>query len=630
MSNTPADRPQVPLSGTGAVEPSSVTPDTVVPSGAELDHQDQPAPKPSYSCLVTGIEWERVTVSLHLRVNPAAPDAAPAVDPSELHFELVDGARVYPVNAIVIREGEFRIDINVTRFNGRRQIPNGTWRVRAQFDGAPRVVASYDGRELKALDEASRVFLYNKNLSVFVTGFGIAEDVDSLHFLMRTYQLNRSAPKKKKKRVGPIKAFKRRYLNEAHLIRYAGWIYRQINQRVGVKKGRILFASDQRLTIAGNLQRVQERLIERGLDSRLDMKYSFRMPRTTGWGTTLRILWLMATSEVILLDDYFGILKSIELDKKRTRVIQLWHAGSGFKSVGYSRFGNIGSPKFWHPHRQYTYAITGSTHLVPVYAEAFGIEESAVIPTGLPRVDWFLDDARTQSFTERFTREYPELDGKRVILFAPTFRGRSIYTAFYDYDWIDFDRLYEACGPDTVVLFRMHHFIKTPVPIPEQYRDRFFDFSHYSDGLDLLHKVDLLITDYSSIIYEFSLLDRPMIFYAPDKVNYEATRGFHRPYDDTAPGRVCITFDQVIDSITTGDFEQEKVAKFRAKNFDRIDTGAADRVIDWLILNNAPPVEAKVEEIVSTEFADGDPRPVTASVEIDGPGENSEAEEAAL
>ena len=537
-----------------------------------------------YDCDVERIEWERVYVTLHLRWSQHDP-ATPHVDDPE--FEIVDGRRYFPVEAKLVAPGHYTITINITQFNGRQQIANGTWRVRARTGLTPLAIAGYDARYLDALDDASRVFLHNKNRSVVTVSFGIAENDDNLDFLMRTYFLER--PPGKPKRTTPIKAFKRRFLREKSKIKYARFIYRWMNKIFGVRKNQILFASDQRPDLSGNLLRVHERMVERGLDKQFEMKYSFRLPKTTGWGTTIRILWLMARSEIILLDDYFGLLKSAIINTETTRVIQLWHAGSGFKSVGYSRFGNPGSPNLWHPHRQYTYAITGSTHLVPVYAEAFGIEESAVIPTGLPRVDWFLDPERTKAFTDKFAAEYPQIAGKRVILFAPTFRGRTFYKAFYDDDWIDFDALYEACGDDTVVLFRMHHFVKEPVGIPEQYKDRFFDFTHYPDGLGLLHVVDVLITDYSSIIYEFSLLDRPMVFYAPDRINYAATRGFHRDYDETAPGKVCTTFDEVVTAITTGDFEQEKVAKFRAENFDRVDTGAADRVINQLILSEPAP-----------------------------------------
>lgn len=596
-----------------------------------VERIDEAPASPPFLLTVSSVTWERVLLTIRVRVEQtgpwerpalpspdptASPDSDGATDPPPpaREFRLVDGGRSYPVHAVAVRDGEYDLSLNVTTFLDRRAIPNGTWRIRLFAHGVPSTPAVFDGGALTYLDESSRVFLYDSNHAVLTMSFGIAEnvdDIDRLDFLMRSYHLTR--PKKRRRRKGfhPIKRLRSLVFDEPKRVALAGFIYRVVNRWVGVKKGRVLFASDQRLSIQGNLLRVQERMIERGLDASFDLRYSFRLPRSGGLRTTLRILYLLATSEVVLLDDYFGILKSIAVDP-RTKVIQLWHAGSGFKSVGYSRFGNLGSPKLWHPHRQYTYAITGSEHLRHVYAEAFGIEEEAVIPTGLPRVDWFLDEERTEAFTEGFYREHPELAGKRIVLFAPTFRGRSIYKAFYDYDQIDFDGLYEACGEDTVVLFRMHHFVKEPIEIPEHQRDRFFDFTAFPDGLNLLHVTDVLITDYSSIIYEFSILDRPMLFFAPDKVNYAATRGFHRDYDETAPGRVCETFDDVIAALRTGEFEQEKVARFRAENFDRIDTGAADRVIDWLLLGDlpssfqtlpapAPLAEREVDQVDGTE-----------------------------
>ncbi len=562
-------------------------------------------PLPPFDVKIESLAWERAKLTVRVRVVqtdtwiPLEPeegeDPAPALD-----FRLIDGKRRLPVPFVAAGPGRYELHVDVPTYIDRQAIPNGTWRIVLLAYGERAAPARFDGASLLELDEGSRVFLYDGNRAVTTVSFGIAEnalDLERLDFLMRTYHLFRSRPKPKKFR--PLKRLRSLLLGAPAKQRYAGWIYQMINRTVGVKPGRILFASDQRLKIEGNLRRVQERIFERGLQRRFELKYSFRLPRSGGWRTTIRIIYLLATSEIVLLDDYFGILKSLRMDP-RTKVIQLWHAGSGFKSVGYSRFGNLGSPKLWHPHRQYTYAITGSEHLRHVYAEAFGIEEAAVIPTGLPRVDWFLDEKLRDGFLRSFAAEHPQIAGKRVVLFAPTFRGRSIYTAFYDYSQIDFDALYEACGDDTVVLFRMHHFVKDPIEIPEEYRDRFFDFTHYPDGLNLLHATDVLITDYSSIIYEFSLLDRPMLFFAPDRVNYAATRGFHRDYVETAPGRVADTFAQVVDALRTGEFEVEKVAEFRRLNFDRVDTGAADRVIDWLILGQ-PETEEITESPVPAE-----------------------------
>jgi CDP-ribitol ribitolphosphotransferase len=198
--------------------------------------------------------------------------------------------------------------------------------------------------------------------------------------------------------------------------------------------------------------------------------------------------------------------------------------------------------------------------------------------------------------------DYPHLAGKRILLFAPTFRGRGNTSAYYDYERIDFGQLYEACGTDSVVLFRMHHFVRTPVPIPPEYADRLFDFRSYPDTNDLLHVTDVLITDYSSVVYEFSLLDRPMLFFAYDKEVYSATRGFHRDFDATAPGKVCETMDDLVKAIEERDFDTWKIEAFRRENFDVVDTNSADRVIDWLILD-----DPNTSEVADSEPAHRDP-----------------------
>ncbi|MFT4234765.1 MAG: CDP-glycerol glycerophosphotransferase family protein [Microbacterium sp.] len=347
----------------------------------------------------------------------------------------------------------------------------------------------------------------------------------------------------------------------------------------------ILFASEMRAGISGNLLRIRDRMVERGLDELFDLRYHFRtVDMVTAEGTaTLRAEFMNA--DIVLIDDHFPLLRELKVPEE-TRLIQVWHAGSGFKSVGYSRFGNYGSPKLDDTHRKYTFAITGSKHLVPVYSEVFGIPPEAIIPTGLPRVDTFLDPERAERVKAAFTQAHPQFEGKKKVLFAPTFRGRGVDSAFYDYSKLNFERLYEACGDEYVLLFRMHHFVSEPVPIPEEYADRMFDFSHFPDTNDLLHSIDLLVTDYSSIIYEFSLLNRPMIFFAYDRDLYSATRGFHRDYDEMAPGPVCLTSEELASVLESGEFQEEKIERFRTENFDHIDTHSADRVIDQLIIND--------------------------------------------
>lgn len=531
------------------------------------------------ACVVRDIAWTRVHVALTVEFSATDQGSSPRT--ADVHFVVKDGSKSLRVPHTPVGHDRYRLDINITLFHGRRQIPNGTWRVVAITNDRRSAPAGYDVTRLDELDAASRVFLYDQNRTAMTVSFGISENETHPDFLMRTYQMFRRLPKASPK--GLTATIRAKTVNRKNKVRLANKIYRICRHTPAPESPRILFASAVRPRLEGNLLRIRDRMVERGLHRHFRFAYSFQSPTNGSPWKTLRTIFLLARSDIILLDDYFGILESLTIDKA-TRIIQVWHAGVGFKAIGFSRFGKFGSPKLQNAHRRYTYAITGSEHLVPVYAEAFGIEESAVVPTGLPRIDSFLDKENAARVVTRFYRKNPALQGKRIILFAPTFRGRGAKDAHYDYGRIDFDALYETCGDDSVVLFRMHHFVPDPVPIPEKHADRFFDFTHYKNGNDLLHITDLLITDYSSIIYEFSLLNRPMLFFAYDKVTYSATRGFHRDYDDTAPGKVCETFDQLVSAIRQEDYETWKVARFRQENFDHVDTHSADRVIDQLIL----------------------------------------------
>lgn len=518
-------------------------------------------------------------------------------------------------------DGRYRVVVNISKFNRRAFLPSGTWKFFAALDDGAEVGADWDLDRLDELDALTRVFLFSGNKQAYTVSFGLTEnDVDPL-FAVRAYAFVRKPGAKARKSRSPVKRLKRGVKKLVSLGRkqmVAQEIYDAVVQEdrasrvLRSAKGeahrpRVLFASEMRTGLEGNLLAVRDRMLERGLDEQLDLHYSFRTTQTATSTSYLTMLHELARADIVLIDDYFPPFEKLKL-KPDTRIIQVWHAGSGFKSVGYSRFGKFGSPGLTNAHRRYTYAITASTHLKHVYAEVFGIEEEAVIPTGLPRIDTFLDPVQQELSRAAVHSAFPQLEGKRVILFAPTFRGRGASQAHYNYEQIDFQALYDLCGDDTVVAFRMHHFVPEPVPIPDEMRDRFIDVADYRNGNDLLLVTDLLVTDYSSIIFEFSLLDRPMLFFAYDEKVYSAVRGFHRPYRETAPGKVCNTFDELVEAIRTEDFQLERTAAFRKENFDVIDTHSSDRVIDWLVLGD-PPREA----VEPAEDAAGTAEPVLSS-----------------
>ena len=314
----------------------------------------------------------------------------------------------------------------------------------------------------------------------------------------------------------------------------------------------VLFASQNRNDASANLAAIERRMCERGMDKDYRLIHSHHDIFSLGVAGKLKS-WLdfltkAARSDYIFLDDYTPTLNGLKLSKK-TQLIQTWHAGFGFKRVGYSRFGLAGGPHaVLSGHRMYTLGLVGCEELKPIFEEVWGIDKSRLLATGLPRLDHFLDEDAAARANERLFEKYPELSGKRFIVFAPTYRGLGHDDAHYDYSKIDFDALYALCEKkDVTCVFKMHPFIAQKPPVPENMRDRLMSVE--TDINDLYYSAAMLITDYSSCFYEFMLLKKPVLFYVYDEDYYCASRGVQRSLGELAPGPLCHDFDELLTQI---------------------------------------------------------------------------------
>ena len=361
------------------------------------------------------------------------------------------------------------------------------------------------------------------------------------------------------------------------------------HRRRAPRTGRhVLFTSDSHEGLAGNLATVYERMVERGLDREYRLETLFRpsVARGRSWRDRLRLPRLLGEADVILLDDFQPAIYRLP-PAPGVRIIQLWHASGAFKTVGYSRVGKPGGPSpFASIHKNYTHAIVSGRHDVPFYAEAFGLPEERMVPTGIPRMDRFFDERARAEGRARARARFPMTDGRMTILLAPTFRGLGPRDATYAFHLLDLPALHRVAGErDAVVIVKMHPFIRERLAVPEPLRDRIVDGTDVEiDVNDLLLAVDLLVTDYSSIVFEFSTLRRPMLFFAYDLEEYVAERDFYVPFSEFVPGRIVRTFDELLDAIRRGGDGVEAVEAFARRHFDHLDGSATDRVIDELIL----------------------------------------------
>ena len=342
------------------------------------------------------------------------------------------------------------------------------------------------------------------------------------------------------------------------------------------------FLSDSRVDFTGNFQFIHDELQKRGgYEIKSMLKQSITAKRSLR--EMISFVNYIATSKYVLLDDYYPQIYKYDI-RDGVEVIQLWHATGAFKTFGFSRIGKKGGPKVKSKnHRNYTKAIVSSENIRLHYAEAFGISEERIISTGVPRTDIFFDEEYKQNKINEIYTKYPQLKDKKVIMFAPTFRGNGQKSATYDFDVFEIEKLYEALKEDYIIISKLHPFIKKHMEIPEGCEDFVIDLSEEREINDLLFITDILITDYSSVCFEYSLLNKPMIFFAYDLDDYIASRDFYYPYESFVPGPIAKTTDEIVDIIKENRFEVEKLEKFRNTFFDHFDGKSTQRVVDTLL-----------------------------------------------
>ena len=296
----------------------------------------------------------------------------------------------------------------------------------------------------------------------------------------------------------------------------------------------------------------------------------------------------VASSRLVIVDDYFFPIYPV---KKRpgVTIVQVWHACGAFKRFGRATLeAEWGADQIflkWVPiHANYDLTLVSSASIAPIYAEAFGQSvETISAAFGIPRTDALLPSPR-RDVDERAVRERLGLrDGRTTILYAPTFRGADLKGAAAP-ELLDIAALYRALGSEYRLIVRLHPFVKSAMRIPPEVGDFVVDASAEPDVNEVMLAGDILVSDYSSIIFEYALLNRPMAFLAPDLAAYERERGFFFDYRTGVPGPVMEETEQLARWIQAKQFDLQRVRDFAAASFDVMDGRATERFVSDVAL----------------------------------------------
>ena len=387
-----------------------------------------------------------------------------------------------------------------------------------------------------------------------------------------------------------LKKFKKKFISKLRRIRkhyrykvYFPKVYSSYCTEP-VQENKVLFLEMRFTKLSNSFELIYKALEESG---EYDLKCSYvQFNFIRGREFTQRVnemLKELATAKYVFVDDASLILSSIPL-RKETVAINLWHACGAFKKFGRStaelKFGSSAATLDKYPnYGNLTHVTVSSPEVIWAYEEAMHLPKVIVKATGVSRTDQFYDKEFVESRKQKLYEIMPEAKGKKVILYAPTFRGH-VATASSP-DRIDFERFCRELGNEYVIVCKHHPFVKNPPIIPEELQHFARDLTKYLSIEDLLCCADICISDYSSLVFEYSLFEKPMIFYAYDYDNYCDWRGFYYDYSEFTPGPVVQTEDELLNSIKNIDtqFDKQKVIDFKEKFMGSCDGHATERII---------------------------------------------------
>lgn len=276
---------------------------------------------------------------------------------------------------------------------------------------------------------------------------------------------------------------------------------------------------------------------------RFSMKWLFLMALAKYWVTNSRMpLWIPKPKRTIYLQTWHGTpLKRLAADMEEVHM-------PGTTTEEYKK-------NFYLESRNWDYLISPNPYSTKIFRRAFQFEKE-IIESGYPRND-FLYTHNTPEVINELKKMFGLPHDKKVILYAPTWRDDQFYTkGKYKFNLeLDLSEMMKQLGDRYVVILRMHYLVAENLDL-SSYQGFAYDFSNHGDIRELYLISDLLITDYSSVFFDYANLKRPMIFFVYDIENYrDKLRGFYFDFEKEAPGPLVRKSEEVIEKVI--EFEQK-------------------------------------------------------------------------
>jgi teichoic acid ribitol-phosphate primase len=347
-----------------------------------------------------------------------------------------------------------------------------------------------------------------------------------------------------------------------------------------VNPNKVVFASARAEHLEGNLRFIHDELVAKHPKVKVVLlleRYSYGLLGKVVYLLRLtRGTYHLATAKHFIVDNAYLPIH-VGPHRKATTVYQVWHAGGALKRFGVDVTPPNRVVENRFVHKYYDYVIVGSESAVGPYASALRTPEQRVLPLGIARTDFFFDETAMAAARERVLAAHPELRDRTVVLYAPTFRGHGDEKA--PRQGLDAKLLRDRL-PESVALVHKTHPVFGTEDIDGTGYDALVGVEF--DLNELFTVTDVLVTDYSSSIFEYALTHKPLVLLVDDLEAYEDDPGFYLDFAREMIGEFATTSEKVSEILERGAYDLSRYDAFIATHCQYDDGHASERFVELL------------------------------------------------
>ncbi|WP_195218200.1 CDP-glycerol glycerophosphotransferase family protein [Turicibacter sanguinis] len=294
---------------------------------------------------------------------------------------------------------------------------------------------------------------------------------------------------------------------------------------------------------------------------------------------SIKYYYYYATSKYIITNVHKHGMKP----NKKAKLVLIWHGAGAFKKFGLDvdRKCKGREEELYADGKTLDYLICSSKNVVDTYSKALAVDKEKIYPIGLPRNDIFYDERVKEIISKEFQKRFNSFN-KTVVLYAPTHRNSELSFTINQ----DLVKVFNALSETHIFLIKTHYYIQKNIS-SELFSDSIYDVSDFNDIQELLVFSDILITDYSSVFYDFGLQMKPTLFFAYDLEDYEREWGFYHCYREYVPGPIATNPNQLVEFLKDENLLNESKKKMKSfiKDYDDYKDGKSTQRVFELIFD---------------------------------------------